>query len=57
MSRILDRYQPERFDTERYTPDNIAYWAPIFAMHLQARPDHIVLDVGCGTGLPASHRE
>ena len=50
MSRVLDRYHPERFDAERYTPDNIAYWSPIFVMHLQARPEHVVLDVGCGTG-------
>lgn len=47
---IRDRYRPAQFDAERYSADNLSFWAPITVRLARIGRGDRVLDVGCATG-------
>lgn len=47
---IRDRYRPAEFDAERYSTDNLSFWAPTMIRLGRMGRDDSVLDLGCATG-------
>ena len=45
-----DRVPAAEFDAERFTPENLSFWAPFIVELGRIEADQSVLDVGCGTG-------
>lgn len=44
------RYEPSRFEAQRYRGENVDFWVPRFAQAASIGRDEVIVDLGCGTG-------